>query len=389
MNFFKNRHFIRNLYAATLVENFLISAVTTVLSIRFYLQVTGFPQVGGEHFHIAHMLYGGLLMMLTIFMLFTFLNRTALNIASITGGIGFGFFIDELGKFITRDNDYFFQPTIALIYVIFIMIYLLGELLPKYKSVSKKEYLVNAIELTKEVVIADLDMNEKQQALAYLNASDQRNPMVHALRRILEASQIERPGSDVYNRFKQRMFHLVESIARNRMFFLFVIGFIIIQSVVSLLITFFIIAALNKYMFLLFGVIIAFISYYLLRQANKIAGIIVAGGIIGILYAMFFITSGNLMINLSFIGFGTLFSTALAALVAFIGLLEISSSRLKALRYFRISILISIFLTQFFLFYMLQFLALVGLVINILMLLAIEFVIVKKETDEGLGEAKR
>jgi len=33
-------------------------------------------------------------------------------------------FIDELGKFITSDNNYFFQPTISLIYIVFIIIFL-------------------------------------------------------------------------------------------------------------------------------------------------------------------------------------------------------------------------------------------------------------------------
>ncbi len=37
------------------------------------------PELGGHGLHIAHLLWGG-------------------------------FFIDELGKFITQDNDYFFKP---------------------------------------------------------------------------------------------------------------------------------------------------------------------------------------------------------------------------------------------------------------------------------------
>ncbi len=48
-------------------------------------------------------------------------NRTFI---AFIGGCGFGWFIDELGKFITRDVNYFFRPTIALIYITFIAMYL-------------------------------------------------------------------------------------------------------------------------------------------------------------------------------------------------------------------------------------------------------------------------
>ena len=49
-------------------------------------------------------------MVLAIGILLIFLGRGARRPAALIGGVGFGFFIDELGKFITEDNDYFFKP---------------------------------------------------------------------------------------------------------------------------------------------------------------------------------------------------------------------------------------------------------------------------------------
>ncbi|MFC1956436.1 hypothetical protein ACFLWZ_08000 [Chloroflexota bacterium] len=113
--------FARNIYAETLLEDFFVSAVASVLAIRLYLQVTGFPQFGFGPLHITHMVWGGLLMLIALVILLAFLDHRTKVIAEVLGGIGFEAFIDELGKFITRDNDYFFQPTVALIYAIFVL----------------------------------------------------------------------------------------------------------------------------------------------------------------------------------------------------------------------------------------------------------------------------
>ena len=49
-----NRHFVRNLEAGTLLEIFLVTAVCSVLGIRFFLALTGYPSFSPGNLHIAH-----------------------------------------------------------------------------------------------------------------------------------------------------------------------------------------------------------------------------------------------------------------------------------------------------------------------------------------------
>ena len=161
---------IRDFEAGGYLDLFLVTAVAAVLLIRLFLQITGFPQLGGDTLHIAHMLWGGLLMLVALVVLLSFLGRAGHTLAAVIGGAGFGTFIDEVGKFVTQDNDYFFQPALSIIYIVFILTYLGVRWLHYGGSRTELEYLVNAMQETQQIAVGDLDTHERDRALEYLPA---------------------------------------------------------------------------------------------------------------------------------------------------------------------------------------------------------------------------
>ena len=99
----KHSAFPRDLGAARYLDLFVVGGVSAVLAIRFILRITGYPSLGGARFHIAHMLWGGLLMAAALLAGLSFLgNRTRLW-AALVGGIGFGTFRPRIGSHRTED----------------------------------------------------------------------------------------------------------------------------------------------------------------------------------------------------------------------------------------------------------------------------------------------
>lgn len=188
------RVLVRNFEAVDHLETVLVAAVTSVLAIRLFLHLAGYPQIGGRTLHIAHVLWGGLLMLAALLLLLGTLGRASRRLAAIIGGIGFGAFVDEIGKFLTRDNDYFYQPAVAVIYVVFVLIFLAVRGLHRGSAYSSQENLLNALRETEEFALHDLDPEEKERALRLLAESDPGHPLVSALRSALHSAEPVAPG---------------------------------------------------------------------------------------------------------------------------------------------------------------------------------------------------
>jgi len=191
-----------------LVDTFLVTAVLTVLALRVYLAAANYPQLGGNGLHVAHVLWGGLLMAIAMTILLSVLTPESQLVAAAIGGAGFGMFIDELGKFLTSDDNYFFKPTAALIYAVFVLFFLTARELRRYRTLTPRENLVNAVEASKELALGHVSRDTRTHALAWLSGSDQSSPLTTVLRTQFEQS-VPAPES------RSRL-HALEAAARGR-----------------------------------------------------------------------------------------------------------------------------------------------------------------------------
>jgi hypothetical protein len=182
---FHSRHPARSIEIRSLLDTLFVSAVATILIIRLQLWATNYPKLGGGKLHIAHLLWGGLAMLIAVLVLLSFLGRGRRHTAAALGGIGFGFFIDEIGKFVTSDNDYFFKPAAGMIYIVFIILFLAIRALGWRHRFTPQECLMNAIVLLSEAAHRDLTERDRVIVRRLLEHSDPSDPLVAPLTTLL------------------------------------------------------------------------------------------------------------------------------------------------------------------------------------------------------------
>lgn len=146
----------------------LVAFAVTVIFTRVFLQLTGFPQLGNSVLHIAHALWGGLLLFIAVLLPLVLANRWAFQASAVLSGLGIGLFIDEVGKFITQTNDYFFPPSLSLIYGFFLLCAFLYLLFRRPQQEDPRRALYHALEGLQDVLDGDLDSAEADRIEAQL-----------------------------------------------------------------------------------------------------------------------------------------------------------------------------------------------------------------------------
>ena len=337
-----------------LLETVLFCAIATVLIVRTELYLTNYPQVGGNGLHIAHLLWGGLLMLTSLSILLAFVVASARRVAAVLGGIGLGLFIDEVGKFVTSDNNYFFKPAATIIYCFFVAFFLIIRQVERTREFTHREYLLNTIEAVKELPMMRMSEERRQRALRMLERTDPADPLVPYLQHMLDDP---RAGVTPHVGPLTRGVHAVQARLRT---LVELPGF---RSGIIL-----VFAAHVVFSAIGVGGLLAITAPHL--ASHRIAK---SSGIHTIPYTEF---------DRHFVQVALAVSTAVAIVLTLIGIERLLRGRLASgylmLEY---GLLVSIFLTEVFAFVHSQFAAATGLVVNLVLLVIVRTALAQEKDD--------
>jgi len=155
--------------ASELILIMMVAGIVALLSARMFLELANYPQIGGGDWHLAHALPGGMLMVVGMVLGLIVHGEKYRRTAAGVFGVGVGWFIDETGKYLSTDNDYFFQPAIVLMYIFFILIFLLYRFLDKIVFKNPKILLYQAMADLEEIAERDLEKREKRDLIEKLD----------------------------------------------------------------------------------------------------------------------------------------------------------------------------------------------------------------------------
>jgi hypothetical protein len=196
----------RSYFLGPQLDTFLVCAATAVVLNRVVLIVLGYPQVGSREpggIHISHSIYGGIMMLVAMIAAISFLAPSARWFLAVLGGLGFGWYVDELGKYVSNAG-YLFEPALALIYVTFVVLFLVARTLAG-RAYGPDDAVANALESLKSAGVGALDDAQRREAVRRFDAAAPEGDFASNVRALLSdaPSSPPRPPSR-WRRFQVR-----------------------------------------------------------------------------------------------------------------------------------------------------------------------------------------
>ncbi|MCL4384142.1 hypothetical protein M1116_01700 [Patescibacteria group bacterium] len=324
----------------------MTSALSSMLVTRMLLEITNDPQLGRGPWHLAHALWGGAAMFVGGLLPLLYHGEKVRRMGAIIFGLGTGLFIDEVGKFVTKDNNYFFQPAILIIYGFFIMLFLLYRYLEKVNPRDPKTLLYQTLSQLEDVAENDLELKEKEKLIKRLQIVSSRTSgevkfFSDHLRKLITALPVQKEAS--HPSFLHYAYRKLRWFSYYKIFK---------QKVVLYLL--FVLAAAN--------ILTNFTSTYQLllwrHDGNSLATFFEEE----VVFPRFdsYMVGGKMVVE------------GLASVLFLMGIFWVLNKKIKrGLLFFQSGLLVNIFLVALFNFYFQQFSAVVGLSINIAILLGI------------------
>jgi hypothetical protein len=265
------------------------------------------------------MLWGGGLMLVAILLMLAYLDRSILHAAAIIAGLGFGTFIDEVGKFITADNNYFFRPAVAVIYVVFVIVFLVARGLVGQRRLTRREALANVLDLLEPRLGRPLEGDDRRAITALLDQAGTGSDLVPAIRAYLEGLPSRPDEESWWEAIPHRFARAYVRIARHPSFSRALTTFVLVYAA----------AAVAGSLWLALGAP---------REPDGGFSVVVIGQVL---------------------------STLLGAILVVRGVFALPTSRVEAYRWFVRGILVWLLITQVFVFYTSQPIGLAGLLFDV------------------------
>ena len=251
------------------------------------------------------------------------------------GGLGFGWYVDELGKYVSNAG-YLFVPALALIYIVFVVLFLVVRSLAS-RSYGPDDAVANALESLKAAAEGSLDDVQRREALRRFDAAAPDGDLAANIRELLSNVPASPPRPpNRWRRFQIGLRAWYVSWSHRRSFTVVIEVFFFVLAFSTL------------------------------------------GGAIGLSVDGPGITQPSERI--------ATYASVVAAVLVVIGIARLRRNRLEALHWFDRALLVWILVVQVFVFRQMQFAGVVGLAVDLFIWTMVRSAITIEEQRQLLGD---